>query len=389
MTHAATLSAPVAGPDVGRASSARRAAPGSIGRVLIENLLDGGFKGDLHFVNPHHRRVLGKRCFASLRDDRQAGRARADRRAVRGGARRCSTTARARASRRRCCFRRRPSTQSEARRWERDVHGDGAQAAHPAARAACVRRDPHRHRAQRDDGRGRRASGTPRADRAIGRGLHGDAQFRGAARHRLLHGRGAGRRRTTSASASCSTRCCATRAPTASCSTSSPSAMRAGSCRRCARRRGPSRSSCCARGRSKERAHVEPDAPPPDAVFDAAMKRAGTVRVMTYTQLFAAARILAMGRIPRGDRLAIVTNGRGPGTLAADSAAGPRRSARRAHAGNARRRSRGSCPTHMPRVESGQRARRRAAERCLPRPSRRRCPIPTSMRCSRSTSTAR
>ena len=50
------------------------------------------------------------------------------------------------------------------------------------------------------------------------------------------------------------------------------------------------------------------------------MKRAGTVRVNTYTQLFAAARILAMGRIPRGDRLAIVTNGRGPGTLAADSA---------------------------------------------------------------------
>ena len=49
--------------------------------------------------------------------------------------------------------------------------------------------------------------------------------------------------------------------------------------------------------------------------------RAGTVRVRTYTQLFAAARILAMGRIPRGDRLAIVSNGHGPGMLAADSAA--------------------------------------------------------------------
>jgi acetyltransferase len=41
---------------------------GSVGRVLIENLLEGGFTGDLHFVNPHHRRVLGRRCVASLRD---------------------------------------------------------------------------------------------------------------------------------------------------------------------------------------------------------------------------------------------------------------------------------------------------------------------------------
>ncbi len=72
-------------------------------------------------------------------------------------------------------------------------------------------------------------------------------------------------------------------------------------------------------GRSMERGAG--DRPSPDAVFDAAMKRSGTVRVKTYAQLFAAARILAMHRIARGDRLAIVTNGHGPGTLAADSAA--------------------------------------------------------------------
>ena len=48
--------------------------------------------------------------------------------------------------------------------------------------------------------------------------------------------------------------------------------------------------------------------------------RSGTVRVRTYTQLFAAARILARGRIPRGDRIAIVSNGRGPAVMAADSA---------------------------------------------------------------------
>jgi len=58
-----------------------------------------------------------------------------------------------------------------------------------------------------------------------------------------------------------------------------------------------------------------------DLVFDAALRRAGTVRVKTYAQLFAAAEALAFGRRPAGNRLAIVTNGGGPGVLAADCAA--------------------------------------------------------------------
>ncbi len=62
------------------------------------------------------------------------------------------------------------------------------------------------------------------------------------------------------------------------------------------------------------------DALDPDIAFDAALKRAGTVRVNTYAQLFAAARMLSSGRIPPGNRLAIVSNGRGPGLLAADQA---------------------------------------------------------------------
>ena len=67
---------------------------------------------------------------------------------------------------------------------------------------------------------------------------------------------------------------------------------------------------------------LEPPAPiAPDAVFEAALRRAGTVRVQTYMQLFAAARVLAHGRIPQGDRIAIVSNGRGPAMLAADVAA--------------------------------------------------------------------
>ena len=57
-----------------------------------------------------------------------------------------------------------------------------------------------------------------------------------------------------------------------------------------------------------------------DDVFDAALMRCGTVRARTYLQLFAAAGILARGRIPGGDRIAIVSNGRGPAVLAADSA---------------------------------------------------------------------
>jgi acetyltransferase len=58
-----------------------------------------------------------------------------------------------------------------------------------------------------------------------------------------------------------------------------------------------------------------------DAVFDAALRRAGTVRVKTYTHLFAAARILATRNRLQGERLAILTNGGGPGVVAADSAA--------------------------------------------------------------------
>jgi acetyltransferase len=58
-----------------------------------------------------------------------------------------------------------------------------------------------------------------------------------------------------------------------------------------------------------------------DAVFDAALRRGGAVRVKTYTQLFAATRVLASGRFAVGERLAILTNGGGPGVMAADSAA--------------------------------------------------------------------
>ena len=55
-----------------------------------------------------------------------------------------------------------------------------------------------------------------------------------------------------------------------------------------------------------------------DAVFDAALRRVGAIRVPKIGNLFAAAEALAGGRLPQGNRLAIVTNGGGPGALAAD-----------------------------------------------------------------------
>ena len=55
-----------------------------------------------------------------------------------------------------------------------------------------------------------------------------------------------------------------------------------------------------------------------DAVFDAAFRRAGVVRVRQFTQLFSAAQCLASRFRPAGQNLAIITNGGGPAVLAAD-----------------------------------------------------------------------
>ena len=58
-----------------------------------------------------------------------------------------------------------------------------------------------------------------------------------------------------------------------------------------------------------------------DAVFDAAVERAGMLRVDTLEALFDAAETLAHPRAWHGERLAIVTNGGGAGVLAADALA--------------------------------------------------------------------
>ena len=291
---------------------------GSVGRVLIENLLEGGFNGDIHFVNPHHRRVLGKRCFASLQEigkPVELALIVVPCAAVTGvldnGARAGVKAA--------VLLSAPPVDAPEARKWERDVLA--------TARKRRIRLlGPH-------------AFGVIRTD--IGLNATMGAAIARPGRLALIAQSGA----VCTAMLNFATPLgigfstvvalggaydigfgelldALVRDPGTDAILLYVEWVRDArtfvSALRTAARTKPV--IVLRGGRSKERGTVEPGAPLPDAVFEAAMKRAGTVRVMTYTQLFAAARILAMGRIPHGDHLAIVTNGRGPGTLAADTA---------------------------------------------------------------------
>ena len=56
-----------------------------------------------------------------------------------------------------------------------------------------------------------------------------------------------------------------------------------------------------------------------DAVYDAAFRRVGVVRVREIAELFDAAEVLDSERLPKGPRLAIVTNSGGPGVMATDA----------------------------------------------------------------------
>jgi acetyltransferase len=58
-----------------------------------------------------------------------------------------------------------------------------------------------------------------------------------------------------------------------------------------------------------------------DAVFDAALRRAGVLRVDSFSNFFGAASTLSAGMRTTGERLAVITNAGGPGVMAADHAA--------------------------------------------------------------------
>ncbi len=58
-----------------------------------------------------------------------------------------------------------------------------------------------------------------------------------------------------------------------------------------------------------------------DAVLDAALVRAGVLRVAAIDELFQVAEVLARRHLPQGRRLAIITNGGGPGVITTDALA--------------------------------------------------------------------
>ncbi len=57
-----------------------------------------------------------------------------------------------------------------------------------------------------------------------------------------------------------------------------------------------------------------------DAVFEAALERAGVIRVENISELFEFAEVLAKQPLPKGPRLGIITNAGGPAVLATDAA---------------------------------------------------------------------
>ena len=59
-----------------------------------------------------------------------------------------------------------------------------------------------------------------------------------------------------------------------------------------------------------------------DAVYDAAFKRAGIVRVDTLGDMFGCAELMSKVKLPKGPNLAIITNAGGPGVMTADYLAG-------------------------------------------------------------------
>jgi acetyltransferase len=176
----------------------------------------------------------------------------------------------------------------------------------------------------------------------------------------------------TSISATCSTTWPATAAPAPSCCTSRPALcaqVHVGRARGGAQQADPGAEGGAARSRPGAPAPACPACwPAPDDVYDAAIRRAGMLRVYTTEQLFAAVETLARAKPLYGERLAILCNGAGP------VRAGPRRAA-------VRRRPRGCfsprrrcAPAARPgagmaRQRPAQPARRRPA-RALPRRAR-------------------
>ena len=314
--------------------------PGSIGRIVLENLLGGAFHGALYAVNPNHRRVLARRSYASLAAIGKpvdlaliAVPAAAVLEVLEDGARAGVKAA--------VILSAPPADPDDARRWQAKL------LAVAAARGIRLL-GPHSFGVIRTDIGLNATLGSAVAhpgrlalvaqSGAVCAAMLDFAASAGIGFSTVVALGGAHRRRLRRVAGRAALRSGHRRHP----------ALRRNGRRRAALPVGAARRGADEAGRRAARpggrwSAASADAPSPDAVFDAAMRRAGTVRVKTYAQLFAAARILAMHRISRGDRLAIVTNGHGPGTLAADSAARPRHRAGRLLARDGEGRCRNCC----------------------------------------------
>ena len=43
---------------------------GSVGAQVLQNIIEGGFRGDIYPVNPKHKTVQGLQCYASISKNR-------------------------------------------------------------------------------------------------------------------------------------------------------------------------------------------------------------------------------------------------------------------------------------------------------------------------------
>ncbi len=297
--------------------------PASLGRILYENLLDGGFTGDLFAVNPRHRKVLGRKCHSALRTIGKPVdlvliaapcEAVVDILDETSGIR--VTTA--------VIYTPPPADEGDARRWLRDVAA--------VARKRRIRLlGPHAFGVLRPQ-IGLNASTTSSQTMAGRLALVAQSGAVCSAMLDFAFPAGIGFSTVIALGGAMDIHFGELLDALLLDSDTDGillyvenvhNARRFLSALRAAARTKPV--VVLKGGRSKERAIAQAegiDMPPlPDTVFDAALQRAGTVRARTIIQLFAAARILKMGKIAAGDHLAIVTNGHGPGTLAADCAA--------------------------------------------------------------------
>ena len=294
------------------------AKAGSLGRIVYENLLAGGFQRRAFCGQPESRHDSGPAGISVADRDRQAGRPGGYLRAAGRGAGDPRRNAPA-GARRRHSFRgadgevRRLSPLAPRNRRARP------RLARSSRRARELRRHPHLARAQCQLQRGRGGAGPVDPDLAIGRGLRRAARFRTHRGHGIRVGRRTRRDRRRRFRRSARVRAGRRRdrrhralyRNAARCAE-----FLVGLARGCAHQAGDRAQGGAASGR-----HTAPATSTRTACSKPRSSAPAPFACIPTRSCSPRRAILASGRIPRGNRLAIVTNGRGPGLLAIDRAA--------------------------------------------------------------------